>query len=177
MASTPGSLMVRANLVGTLVFGVTATYAAAVFDSLAQWVGAITAMVLFAIGVFVFIWSYWTAVQRSRTEQIAVSQLYLLLGSAIPPRVRVTMNLALVAQFGIALATALVRPNGPDGNPGSSLAVGFLVPMFGFGLNGLWAATHGRFEPRADAMDPTGSGSPAALTESGDQIGQNADHG
>jgi hypothetical protein len=132
---------------------------------------------LFAIGVFTFLWSYWTAVQRSRTEQIAVSQLYLLLGSAIERRVRVTMTLALVAQVAIALGTALARPDGPDGTPGSSLAVGFLVPMFGFGLNGLWAATYGRFEPRADLVDPSRSSSPSAVTESGDQIGQNADHG
>ncbi len=47
------------------------------------------------------------------------------------------------------MATTLARPDGPDGNPGSSLAVGFLVPMLGFGLNGLWASVHGAFPPRA----------------------------
>ena len=43
---------------------------------------------------------------------------------------------------------------GPDGSPGSSLAVGILVPMFGIGLNGLWCAFHGVFEPR---VDPAGT--------------------
>lgn len=166
--NVPGRGLVRADLVGTVVFAVTATYAAVVFDSTAQWIGSLTALALFAVGVFAFLWSYWTAVQRSRTEEIAVTQLYLLLGDAIPRRIRLTMNLALVAQFAIATATALGRPNGPDGTPGSSLAVGFLVPMFGFGLNGLWAATHGRFPPRRRRP---------AVTESDGPIGQNAEHG
>ena len=51
---------------------------------------------------------------------------------------------ALVAQVVIAVATTFARLDGPDGKPGSSLALGFLVPMFGFGLNGLWAAYHGQ---------------------------------
>jgi hypothetical protein len=76
------------------------------------------------------------------------------------------MNLALAVQVIVALTTTLARPNGPDGNPGSSLAVGFLVPMLGLGLNGLWAAHHGRFEPRRGAVTPEE-----------DAIGQNEGHG
>lgn len=165
--SLAGRMLVRANIAGTAVFAITAIHAAVVFDTPAQWVGAVTALGLFAIGVFTFLWSYWNAVQRSRTDQIAVTQLYLLLGPAIPRGVRIRMNLALLAQLIIATATALARPNGPDGNPGSSLAVGFLVPMFGFGLNGLWAAYHGRFESRDDPDERV----------SAEQIGQNAEHG
>ncbi|MEQ8438915.1 MAG: hypothetical protein RIB65_15590 [Ilumatobacter fluminis] len=157
--------IIRVDIALTLVFAVTATYAAVVFDTTAQWIGAITAMILFTIGVFAFLWSYWSAVQRSRTEEIAVTQLYMLMGAAIPSVVRRTMNLALLAQFLIALVTTFMRPNGPEGNPGSSLAVGFLVPMLGFGLNGLWAVTHGTFEPRRQT------------TPSDEEIRQNADHG
>jgi hypothetical protein len=160
-----GDWIIRTNLALTAVFAVTAAYAAAVFSTPSQWVGAITAMVVFAIGVFAFLWSYWSAVQRSRSSEIAVSQLYFLLGPAIPAAVRRTMNLTLLVQVAIAAATTLARPNGPDGNPGSSLAVGFLVPMLGFGLNGLWAASHGNFATRTDV--PT----------SGSEIRQNADHG
>jgi hypothetical protein len=163
--TTKGEGIVRANLALTAVFAVTAACAAGVFSTASQWIGAITAMVLFAIGVFAFLWSYWSAVQRSRSHEIAVSQLYLLLGPAIPAAVRRTMNLTLLVQFVVAIATTLARPNGPDGNPGSSLAVGFLVPMLGFGLNGLWAASHGNFATRTDV--PT----------SGREIRQNADHG
>jgi hypothetical protein len=157
--------LVQANLALTTVFTVTAAYAAISFSTFAQWVGAITAMVLFTIGVAAFLWSYWNAVQRSRTDEISVTQLYLLLGDAIPAPVRRTMNLTLVMQFVVAIVTTLMRPNGPDGNPGSSLAVGFLVPMLGFGLNGLWAVTHGNFAPRTE------------LRASRTEMGQNADHG
>ena len=157
--------LIRIDLALTVVFVVTAWYAAIDFSTTAQWVGAVTAMVLFALGVFAFLWSYWNAVQRSRTDEIAVTQLYLLMGDAIPSPVRRTMNLALVVQFATAIATTLARPNGPEGNPGSSLAVGFLVPMLGFGLNGLWAVNHGQFAVRAE------------LRQSRKEIRQNADHG
>ncbi len=160
-----GDAIIRLNLILTGAFAATATYAAAVFSTTAQWVGAITAMLLFTVGVFAFLWSYWNAVQRSRSDEISVTQLYLLMGSAIPGPVRRTMNVILVAQFSIAISTTLARPDGPNGNPGSSLAVGFLVPMLGFGLNGLWAASHGNFSTRTDL--------PHTTTE----IRQNADHG
>jgi hypothetical protein len=97
-----------------------------------------------------------------------VSQLYLLLGPAIPKRVRRTLMLTLLAQAAIATITTFARPDGPDGNPGSSLAVGFLVPMLGFGFNGLWAVTYGTFTPRSEAVK---------VTTSASEIGQNADHG
>ena len=158
-------VIVRVNLALTAVFVVTAVYAATVFSTPAQWVGAVTAMVLFAVGIFSFLWSYWSAVQRSRADEISVTQLYLLLGDAIPAPVRRSMNLMLVVQFAVAISTTLARPNGPNGNPGSSLAVGFLVPMLGFGLNGLWAVHHGNFATRSDV--PT----------SPEEIRQNADHG
>ena len=54
-------------------------------------------------------------------------------------------------QLSIAVVTTFARLEGPDGKPGSSLALGFLVPMFGFGLNGLWAAYHGDFPRRTVA--------------------------
>jgi len=166
-----GERILRADIGLTAVFAATAIYAAVVFDRTAQWVGAITAMVLFAIGVFTFLWSYWSAVQRSRTHDIAVTQLYLLLGPQIPRPVRLTLNSTLLAQLAIALATTLARPNGPDGNPGSSLAVGFLVPMLGFGLNGLWASRYAEFAVRAEPSAGAEDRVPA------EPIGQNADHG
>lgn len=162
---TSRDAIVQVNLALTAVFAVTATFAAVVFSTAWQWTGAITAMTLFAIGVAAFLWSYWNAVQRSRTDEIAVTQLYLLMGDAIPSAVRRVMNFTLLTQFVVAAATTFTRPNGPDGNPGSSLAVGFLVPMLGFGLNGLWAVHHGNFSPRT------------ALHTSQTEIRQNADHG
>jgi len=173
----PGDVIVLADVVGTVVFTVTAVFAAVVFTTAAQWVGAVTAMGLFAIGVFAFLWSFWNAVQRSREEQISVTQVYLLLGSPTPPRVRRIMLAMLAVQTVVALATALSRPDGPDGSPGSSLAVGILVPMFGMGLNGLWAAFHGTFEPRNDLhhADAAESAAPDASDTSGDRSGDTPD--
>lgn len=145
----PGSPIIRANVAATALFAVTAALAAALFTTAWQWIGAVTALALFAVGVFTFLWSYWQAVQRSRSEEISVLQLYFLAGDPTPPPVRRIMLILLLAQVAIAAVTTFARLDGPDGNPGSSLAVGFLVPMLGFGLNGLWAARYGTFGPRA----------------------------
>jgi hypothetical protein len=169
-----GDVIVIADVVGTLAFSVTAITAAVVFSTAAQWVGAITAMALFAIGVFVFLWSFWNAVQRSREEQIGVMQMYLLLGDPTPPRVRRIMLSMLGIQICVGLATALARSESDDGSPGTSLAVGILVPMFGLGLNGLWCAFHGVFPPRDD-LAATGD-EPHGIA-SRPPIDQNDDHG
>jgi hypothetical protein len=47
--------------------------------------------------------------------------------------------------------------------------------MLGFGLNGLWASSYGSFEPRAQPRDDTSR--EGGVTATGDEIGQNADHG
>ena len=150
-STAAGDVLVMADIAGTALFAVTATLAAAFFTTFWQWVGAVTALTLFAVGVFAFLWSYYNAVQRSRRDQIGVAELYLLTGPPTPRRVKQRMLGALGAQVVIAVATTFARLDGPDGKPGSSLALGFLVPMFGFGLNGLWAAYHGRFPPRDDS--------------------------
>ena len=155
-AAIHADAIVRVNLVLTAVFAVSAAYAAVVFDTAAQWIGAVVALVLFGVGVIAFLWGFWNAVQRSRTDEISVGQLFFLAGDAIPQPVRRVMNAALCIQVLVALSTTLARPNGPEGRPGSSLAVGFLVPMLGLGLNGLWAAYHARFAPRALRDEPTG---------------------
>ena len=175
-----GRRIVVADHVGTVAFVVTAVLAAVIFTTALQWIGAITALGLFAIGVFCFLWSYVQAVQRSRTDEISVSTLYLLTGPATPAGVKRQMLGLLAVQVVTATATTFARLEGPDGEPGSSLAVGFLVPMFGFGLNGLWAAAHGSFPsrrrkeaPPADAV--TGDSAESATGASA--ISQNDAHG
>ncbi len=142
-----GDVIILADAIGTLGFVITAVTAAVVFSTPSQWVGAVTAMALFAIGVFTFLWSFWNAVQRSRVEQVGVMQVYLLLGPPTPKRVRIRMLALLAVQIVVGLATALARTETADGSAGSSLALGVLVPMFGLGLNGLWAAYHATFPP------------------------------
>ena len=178
----PGRRIVQVDEIGTAVFIGTAVLAAVLFTTVLQWVGAITALTLFAVGVFCFLWSYVQAVQRSRTDEISVTSLYLLTGPATPMVVKRRMLGLLAAQVVTAAATTFARLDGPDGEPGSSLAVGFLVPMFGFGLNGLWAAYHGRFAPHQ--RNPDSASPSAAVTEATDQsaagapaISQNDSHG
>jgi hypothetical protein len=172
--SRAGDVIVIADVVGTVAFTLTAVFAAVVFSTAAQWVGAITAMALFAVGVFAFIWSFWHAVQRSREEQIGVMQIYLLLGDPTPARVRRIMLAMLAIQVTVALVTALARSESEDGSPGTSLAVGILVPMFGLGLNGLWCAFHGVFPAR---LDVDGAGDSPAVVTSRTAIDKNEDHG
>jgi hypothetical protein len=176
----PGGRIVVADQVGTAAFIVTAVLAAVLFTTALQWIGAITALGLFAVGVFCFLWSYVQALQRTRTDEISVASLYFLTGPATPAAVKRRMLGLLAVQVVTAMVTTFGRLDGPDGEPGSSLAVGFLVPMFGFGLNGLWAALHGTFPPRqraeavaADAVTDESQESAAGASA----ISQNDDHG
>lgn len=148
-----GGVIVRFDVAATVVFAVSAVTAAAVFEGPAMTIAAAVSLALFFVGIAAFLWSFWNAVQRSRDEDVAVTQLYLLTGGVAPPRVRTTMLLALGAQCVVGLGTAIARPNAPDGSPGTSLALGVLVPIFGFGLNGLWAAFHGRYQDRVVGND------------------------
>lgn len=166
----PGRAIVWLDATGTALFVVTAVPAAALFTTALQWIGAITALTLFAIGVFCFLWSYFHAVQRSRTDEISVAGLYFLGGSSAPRRVQRSMLALLAVQVVTATATTFARLDGPGGKPGSSLAVGFLVPMFGFGVNGLWAAFHGTFPERRFNNSPES-------VSAGAPIGQNEGHG
>ena len=144
-----GDVIILANAIGTVAFAITAVTAAIVFTTAAQWVGAITAMSLFAVGVFAFLWSFWNVVQRSREELVGVTQVYLLRRAADAG------TGAGRACSGCSRCRSWSRwsrrcraTETADGGAGSSLALGVLVPMFGLGLNGLWAAYHGTF-PRS----------------------------
>ena len=105
--------------------------------------GAVVTVVdfaLFGLGIAAFFWAYAIAVSRSREDEISVIGLYLLQGCA-PSEVRRALLAPLVVQTVVAIAAAALRVYSP-------LAFGVLVPMFGLGLAGLWAARHGEFPPR-----------------------------
>lgn len=144
--------IVRLNIAGTTLFVLSATLAASVFDGFAKSQGVVVALALFGAGVVFFLWGYWRAVQRSRRDVMAVTELYFLVGPHVDKRTSRIMNALLGIQIIVAVATAVVRGSTPaaDGSstPGSTLAFGVLVPVFGLSLNGLWASIHGRFPPR-----------------------------
>ena len=80
-SDSSGSVIVQANLLGTTLFALTAIGAAVTYGAAERAVAAAVALALFFAGIAAFVWSFWNAVQRSRHEQVAVTQLYLLLGN------------------------------------------------------------------------------------------------
>lgn len=142
-ASSPaaGAGIRQAAWCGTALFAVTAVGATLV-EALDP-VALLVDVMLFLAGCIAFAAAYARAVNRSRAESIAVTSLYFLTGSA-PPEVRRSLLGALAAQVVVALATAVARPY-------TILAAGTLVPLYGLGLCGLWAALHGTFPPREES--------------------------
>ncbi|MEK7292506.1 MAG: hypothetical protein AAB088_03565 [Actinomycetota bacterium] len=138
--------LVRTNVIGTGLFVVSASAAAVVFTPVFRTLGVAVAVVLFVVGVAAFIWGYFTALQRSRYDNISIAALFFLLGGVANRRVRTIMNGCLVVQGSCGLVTALARTS-TDGRSGSTLAFGVLVPLFGMGLNGLWSSRYGTFSP------------------------------
>jgi hypothetical protein len=139
-----GAPILRAAWWGTGVFAVAAL--AAVVARPLRPVSVVIDVALFAAGCVAFGAAYLRGLGRSRGERVAVTGLYFLAGSA-PPDVRRSLLGALAVQVVLGLATAIARPY-------TSLAAGTLVPMYGLGLCGLWAARHGTFPSRTDLGPP-----------------------
>ena len=140
-------ILQQVNLFLTALFLVATAVAAVVFTPATRAAGVAIDLVLFGIGVAAFIWGYFSAVQRSRVDEISVASLYLLTSQVANKQVQKTMNGCLIAQLVVGLAGAIARSS-TDGKAGSTLAFGVLVPLLGLGLNGLWASQFGTFTPR-----------------------------
>jgi hypothetical protein len=147
MDAMQGSILVKCNLALTSIFVAMSIVAAVTFTSPWKTIGVVVSLGCFSVGIVAFLWGYWTAVQRSRTDNISVAALYFLVDKCAPRSVARLMNGALGIQVVVAVATAISRTS-TDGRAGSTLAFGVLVPMMGLGLNGLWGATYGTFAPR-----------------------------
>jgi hypothetical protein len=147
MDVVPGSFLIKCNLALTAVFVAMSIVAAVTFTAPWKTIGVAVSLGCFSVGIVAFLWGYWTAVQRSRTDNISVAALYFLVDNCAPQSVARLMNGALAVQVVVAVATAISRTT-TDGRTGSTLAFGVLAPMMGLGLNGLWGATNGTFAPR-----------------------------
>ena len=147
--TAPGARVVRLDLAGTAVF--LAALAVAVplrTHRFAQFLIGGVSMALFAVGVVATLWAYTRALDRSRVEEVGVANLYLLTGDTAPKVVGRTMSVALAVQVVAAIGGAWIGVVGLDKGQLNALAFGVLVPMFGVGMNGLWAARHGSYGPR-----------------------------
>jgi hypothetical protein len=107
---------------------------------------AVLDIALFVAGCGIFLLAYAVAVARSRVDQLSLSGVFFLTGSA-PREVAWRLRLALGLQIAGALVAALLRPE--------PLAFGVLVPVFGLAMVGLWGARHGAFPPRDVASAET----------------------
>jgi len=143
------SRVIRADLAGTALF-VIALLIAVPFRShrFAQFLIGGVSMGLFTIGVATTLWSYARALERSRVDEVGVANLYLLTGPTAPKPVRRVMIGALATQIVAAVIGAWIGVVGLDKGELNALAFGVLVPMFGIGMNGVWAAIHGSYGPR-----------------------------
>jgi hypothetical protein len=130
----------RASWACTVIFAATAIAAAVAPDTFKP-VALGVAVALFAGGCAIFLWAFLLVAARSRTDLMQQAQIWFLSGPPTPASVRRSLLGALAVQVAVGLATAAARPY-------SSLAAGVLVPMWGLGLCGLWAARHGEFPPR-----------------------------
>lgn len=135
-----GALLIRLDLAGSALFGLTAALAVA-SDGPARIVAVAVALGLFALGAGAYLVGYARAVQRSRMEVISMAGLAFLAGAA-PTRVRAVLLGSTIFQVVVALVSASLRPF-------TTLAFGIMAPLFGLGMQALWSARHGRFPPRA----------------------------
>jgi hypothetical protein len=151
------SRLVRANLVGTAVFLVALAVAIPLRTHRpAQVLIAGVSLLLFAIGIATSLLAYTSALERSRSEEVGVANLFLLTGNTAPKPVKVVMSLALAAQIVAALVGATIGVVGLQESQLNALAFGVLVPMFGIGINGAWAARYGSYGPRVNpAVKPS----------------------
>jgi hypothetical protein len=131
--------LAAASWAGTALFAVTSVGAAA--SPSLKWPAFVVAMALFVVGTALFIAALVIAAGRSRREEIGMGGLFFLQDSA-PRKMQLHLLGSLISQVVVAFATAAARPY-------TSLAFGILVPVYGLGIAGLWAARHGTFAPRA----------------------------
>ena len=134
-----GEAIINGSWAGTGIYVALAIVGTIFPDSFAT-PTAILSGALFVIGCVAFFWAYAVAVSRSRTDLIGIGGLYFLAGTA-PKLVRYRLRLSLAVEVVAALVSSSIRPFTP-------MAFGFLVPVFGLGMCGLWGARHGTFEPR-----------------------------
>ncbi len=138
-----GRRLIATSWWATSAFVTTATLATVALSTF-QGLALAVALSLFGSGIVTMLWAFFIAVGRSRVDAIGVGGLFFGAGSA-PRVVRIHLLGALGVQIIIGIATASARVF-------TTLAFGTLVPIFGFGMMGLWTARYGIFEP-TDRLD------------------------
>jgi hypothetical protein len=172
----PGRTIVHRDLVGTVVL-VVAGIAAAASRSLAKTVMVPVAVALGTVGIVTFVWSYATAVTRSRSDEIAVSQLYVVAGEVAPPPVKRALRWALWIQVVVAITVMIFGFARTRPEEFNWAATAVVTPLFGLGMNGMWVARYGTFGPRILTPRPTRRSRSPQSRDSDPDMEQNSPHG
>ncbi|MFZ4812298.1 MAG: hypothetical protein ACOYL9_13235 [Ilumatobacteraceae bacterium] len=148
---------VRADAIGTALFVVALAIGVPLRDQRwAQVLVIVTSMLLFALGVVACLWAYVSALERSRSDELSVAGLFLVVGDVAPKPIKRQLAAMLAVQIVAALVGAIIGAVGLSGNDVNAMAFAVLVPMFGLGMNALWSVRYGHFGPRADrGIQPT----------------------
>src|SRR5262249_38896067 len=146
--TVPGRRVIQCAIAGTVLFTIVSVVEVIV-QSWTRPVAVAVDLGLFAIGCTAFLGAYAIAIGRSRTEEIGVASLYLLTNCVAPTPVRLRLLVPFLVQCVVAITVASVRPF-------TAAAFAVLVPMYGLGLNGVWAARHGTFGPRVRPLPASG---------------------
>ncbi len=170
----PGRVLVRADVVGTVVI-VIAGVAGLMSSDLARTVLTPVSFALAAVGIVTFLWSYASAIERSRTAEIAVSQLYVVAGEVAPPGVKRALRWALWAQIAVAVGVMVVGFSRTKPQEFNWAATVIVVPLFGLGMNGMWVARHGTFGPRI--LTPRSRRRSAPIPDPTPEMEQDSPHG
>jgi hypothetical protein len=140
-STDPGRRIVQLSWAGTGVFAITCL-AALLADSLRS-AFIVSSLGFFTLGCILFLWAYWRAVQRSRTDEVGIGGLFFLAGPTAPKAVKLHLNGSLAAEVVLALTTASIGIASTGDDELNALAFAMLVPMFALACTGLWGATHG----------------------------------
>jgi len=117
--------IVKLNAALTAVFVVITVLAVVVFNAPLRRLVAVVDLLLFAIGVAAFIWGYFSAVQRSRSDEISVAALFLLIDGAasksvmrIMPLLGLGLNGLWASKYGTFGKRILGEVSAPEGEIG-----------------------------------------------------------
>jgi len=130
----PGERVVIVSWVTTVVFAVTAIGDRAGIDAL-ELPATVVAVGFFLVGMVVWGIAFVRAVGRSRHDEITLSGLFFLQGTA-PRPIQVQLLGSLAIAIVVAAATASEAP------------FGVMEPVLPLALAGWWGARYGEFGPR-----------------------------
>lgn len=149
LGDSPGQGLIRADIVGTVVF-LLVTVAASFSDgNAANLANIAVSSVLFLGGCIVFGIGFVRAAGRSRTEIVDMTGLFYLTGTAPRAVRRAFLGLWFLQ---IAVAVVSVFTVAPP--------FGVMAPLWGIGLTAAWGARHGTFTVRSTNGSRTDGSAP-----------------